>query len=180
MRRWYYLIIGIAVGTAGLLVPLSGVSLATAAPNAPTCHSSHMKVTLDYTREVRSHSSEEWIGMVRYTNEGSTCVMGKSDVGVQAVTRTSHVLIGQPSMSDVVARMPFVFHHGTSAIAFIGLLVTFLKVALSCVAEPITTIEVIGYRYGWPNHFYSLAQWRELALCAGDHLATVAGPLSPV
>lgn len=179
MRRWYHLIAGLGIAATGLLVPLSGASRAVAASVTPTCRSTQMKLNLGYTREVRSHKSEEWVGSVRYTNEGSTCLIGRIDVGVQAVTRTTHVLIGQPSMSDVVSRPSFVLRHGAAASAMVGILVTFPKVALSCVAEPITTIEVIGLRYGWPDHFYSLARWHELALCAGDHLAAVDGALGP-
>jgi len=179
MRRWYHLMAGIAVGVTSLLVPLSGTSRAVAASVTATCRSTQMKLNLDYSREVRSHKSEEWIGSVRYTNEGSTCWIGRIDVGVQAVTHTTHVLIGQSSMSDVVSRPSFVLRHGEAASAFIGIVVTFPKVEPSCVAEPVTTIEVIGLRYGWPNHFYSLARWHGLALCAGDHLAAVAGALGP-
>jgi hypothetical protein len=138
-----------------------------------------MKVSLDYAREVRTHTSKEWVGSVRYTNEGPTCLIGRIDVGVQAVTRTTHVLIGQPSMNDAVSRPPFVLHHGAAATAYVGILVTLPNVARSCVAVPVPTVEVIGYRYGWPDHFYSLAQRHELALCAGDHLAVVTGTLGP-
>ena len=179
MQRWQRWMMGSAVGVAGLLVPLAGAPQAIASTSTPTCHSASMKVSLDYSREVRTQRSAEWNGTVRYTNEGPTCVMSKVDVGIQAVTRTTHVLIGQSSLADAVGRVPFVFKHGTSASAPVGILVTYPKVALSCVAEPINTIEVTGYLYGWQSHFYSLAQWHELALCAGDHLAAVAGVLSP-
>jgi hypothetical protein len=180
MRRWHKLVAVIAVAATSLLVPLSGASRAVAATVITTCRSTQMKVNLAYNRDVRTRTSEEWIGSVNYTNEGSTCLMGRNDVGVQAVTRFTQVLIGQPSISDVVSRTSFVLRRGTSASALVGIFVTFPKVALSCVAEPVTTLEVIGYRYGWPNRFYSLTQWREVGLCAGDHLAAVSGALSPI
>ena len=138
-----------------------------------------MKVSLGYTRDVRTNKTEEWLGWVRYTNEGSTCLMSKTDVGVQAVTRTTHALLGQTSMSDAVGRMPFYLLHGESATAAVGLLVTFPKVAHSCVAEPIDSLEVLGYGYAWSSHFYSLSHWREPVLCARDRLAAFGGPLSP-
>jgi hypothetical protein len=179
MRRWYHLMAGIAVAATSLLVPLSGASQAVAATVAPTCHITQLKLNLDYTREVRTHTSDEWVGSVRYTNQGSACLMGRIDVGVQAVTRTTHVLIGQPSMDDAVSRPSFTLRRGEVASELVGILVTLPKVARSCVAEPVTTIEVIGYNPSWHNHFFSLARWHELALCAGDHLAAVTGALGP-
>jgi hypothetical protein len=138
-----------------------------------------MKVILDYTREVRTHTSKEWVGSVRYTNEGSTCLIGRIDVGVQAVTRTTHVLIGQPSMADAVSRPSFVLRHAAAASAMVGILVTLPKVSRSCLAVPVTTLELIGFHYDWPDHFYSLSQWHGLSRCAGDHLVALAGVLVP-
>jgi hypothetical protein len=182
LRRWYCVLAGIVVCAVLLLAPLQA-PLAVASPKAPTCHSPQMKVTIGYTRELRtpgpSHEDGEWIGWVHYTNEAATCVMSTTDVGVQAVTR-SHALLGQPSVSDAVARLPFLFHRGAVATAPIGLVVTIPLRARSCVAEPVTTIEVTGYLYGWANHFFSLSNWHELALCAGDHVAAITGPLRPI
>ena len=67
-----------------------------------------------------------------------------------------------------------------SARALVELIETFPSVAYSCVPKPIDSIEITGYLYGWPRHFFSLTRWRELALCRGDHIAAVGGVLSPV
>jgi hypothetical protein len=151
-----------------------------ATPKAPSCRGSQMKLTLGLTREVGTHKSVEWIGWVRYTNEGPTCLMSKTDVGVQAVTGTARTPMGQGSVSDSVARFPFVLHSHGVARALVELIETHSSVAYSCIPVPIDAIEITGYLYGWPKHYFSVTRWRELGLCRGGNIAAVGGVLSPI
>lgn len=180
MRHWSHLWAGMALSAAGLLVPLSQAPQTMASPKVPACHSAQMKVTLGSTKEVRAHKSVQWLGWVRYTNEGSTCLMSKTDVGVQAVTGKTHTPLGQGSVSDAVGRMPFVLHPHGSARALVELIETHSGPVYSCVPVPIDAIEITGYLDGWPKHYFSVMRERELAECNGDHIAAVGGVLSPV
>jgi hypothetical protein len=151
---------------------------AEAVVQVQSCRPVQMHLSLGLTREVWAGQPVKWIGWVRYTNTGLTCRMVKTDVGIQAVSGTRHVPLGTSSLNDVVARPPFVMAHGESARALVGLLKMPSKVAYSCVPVPIDGIEILGYLYHWPNHYFSLSRWREIGLCHGDRLAAIGGVLT--
>jgi hypothetical protein len=153
-------------------------SPAVAATHPPACESSQFTLSLGLTREVRLAHSERWVGWVSYTNHGASCLMGRLDVGVQAIT-LGHQPIGQGSVSDLVARQPFTLHHGASARALVELILTFGSKVYSCIPIPVTSIEIEGYLFGWPRHYFSVTRWRELALCTGESLAAVGGVPEP-
>jgi len=143
----------------------------------PDCQSTQMKVNLGFTKLEMKHNPPQWVD---YTNEGATCLMPRSDVGVQAVHGNAHTPFGQGSISDAVARPPFILHPHASARALVELVETHTGPVLSCYPTPVDTVEITGYLFGWPKHYFSLAQWNELGLCSGDHIAAIGGVLSPV
>jgi hypothetical protein len=180
MTRWIRVWAGIALSASGLTLCLPSAPRAMGAVNPPACRATQMTVTLGLTREVWTHNSVMWNGWVRYTNEGSACLMSKVDVGVQAVTGPTHIPLGQGSLSDMVARRPFVLDHHAAARALVQLIEPLSPVAYSCLPVAIDAIEITGYLYGWPTHYFSVTRWRELGLCTGDHLAAVGGVLTPI
>jgi len=168
------------IATSPANADLSRAAGVKAAFKTPACRSAQMKVTLGFTNLEMRHNPPRWVGWVRYTNEGSSCLMSKLDVGVQAVFGKAHTPLGQGSIRNAPSRVPFILHPHSSARAVVELVETHTGPVLSCYPTPVDTIEITGYLYGWPKHYFSLARWNELAQCSGDHITAVGGVLAPL